>query len=115
MAKMATASETDRVTGGLKEDARRAAAQLLERLGRTEDANIVRAGGGDDFLEVRVALHALSDMAAKVQRLERALRCYADETLWEAHPHSEPLAAHDRGAMARAALAGREAFELHRD
>ena len=112
---MTTASATDRMTGELREEARRAAAELLESLGRHEDARIIRAGGGDDFPEVRVALLALCGMAAKVQRLERALRCYTDETLWEAHPHSEPLAVHDGGAMARAALAGREAFELHRD
>ena len=99
----------------LLKEARRAAAASLERVGRQADAAIIVTGGGDDFAEVQSALLALSALSAKVGRLERALRCYADETFWEADLHAESLAGHDGGEIARAALAGKEMFQQHRD
>lgn len=95
--------------------ARRAAADVLERSGRHLDSGIVRRGGGDDFAEVQAALKAVSAASAQVARLERALRCYADETFWEAVAHGDSLAAHDAGEIARAALSGKEMFQQHRD
>lgn len=40
-------------------EARRAAAAYLVSVGRSDDARVVSNGGGDDFLEVRVALQAI--------------------------------------------------------
>lgn len=95
-------------------DARRVAADLLDRMDRPQDAAIVRAGGGDDFVEVRAALAALSTVATRLRHWEQALRCYADTSFWEGDGHNACLALHDAGDMARAALAGRALFH-HRD
>ena len=48
-------------------------------------------------------------------RYERALRSYADPGFWEAEIVEATPAYHDQGLIARAALDGRELFELHRD
>lgn len=97
------------------DEARIAAAACMDRRGRQTEADIVRAGGGDDFPEMQAALHALSRMSAKVERLERALQCYADGTFWDADLYTESLAIHDAGQIARMALAGKELFQQHRD
>jgi hypothetical protein len=97
------------------EEARRIAAGLLERGGRAGDARLVAAGAADDFGEVRVALAALQRGHARSALLERALRCYADPTFWDDEMPEASLAFHDRGAIARSALAGRELFAQHRD
>lgn len=96
-------------------EARRVAAEHLGQAGRTADAAIVARGGGDDFTEVILARRAASSTSDRADRLERALRCYADESFWEELGENAALAAHDRGEIARAALAGRELYALHRD
>lgn len=101
-------------------DARRIAASYLTATGRPDDARMVIEGKGDDFVEVRVALQALGDAAAgdtaaRVGRLERALACYADASFWDADCAEASLAFHDRGDIARSALAGKELYAVHRD
>jgi len=96
------------------EEARALAAAALEAIGRADDAGIVRAGGGDDFPEVRVALAVLDAARERTGLLERALLYYADADLWEAEVAESALAFHDRGEVARSALAGRDLF-VHRD
>jgi hypothetical protein len=95
--------------------AREAAADYLAARGLTSDAAIVRQGGGDDFPEVAIALALLRGQEGERGRYERALRTYADPDFWEADIAEATLAYHDRGLIARAALTGRELFEIHRD
>ncbi len=97
------------------DQARELAAGFLTARGREAEAGIVRQGGGDDFPEVRLALAFQQANRAKLQRYERALHTYADTSFWDADVPEAALAYHDQGAVARAALAGRELFELHRD
>jgi hypothetical protein len=97
------------------ETARQAAAAVLQRMGRAAEAELVRKGCGDDFLEVRAALLATEQTATRVALLERALHCYADPDFWDAEPCEAMLAYHDRGDVARAALRGRDGFAQHRD
>lgn len=95
--------------------ARALAAELLTQRGQETDAGIVRQGGGDDFPEVRLAMALHKVFAPQLQRYERALQTYADDTFWEADIAEAALAYHDQGAVARAALDGKELFALHRD
>ena len=95
-------------------DARRTAASYLIAAGRADDANTVLAGNGDDYVEVRVALQALTETALRVGRAERALATYADQTFWEADCAEASLAFYDQGEIARSALAGKELYALHR-
>ena len=96
-------------------EARRAAAAYLVSVGRSDDARVVSNGGGDDFLEVRVALQAIGATVEQVGRLERALACYADQTFWDGDIPEASLAFHDGGDIARSALNGKELYALHRD
>lgn len=96
-------------------DARRAAAAHLTSAGRIDEASIVLEGGGDDFGEVRAAYRAISDVTERIERLERALGCYADPTFWCADSPEAALAFHDQGEIARSALNGKELYALHRD
>lgn len=98
--------------GRLINNARELAAAALAELGRNGDAAIVRAGGGDDFPEVRAAAAALSATGERTQLLERALRYYADEDLWEGEVPDAALAFYDRGEVARGALAGKDLLSL---
>ncbi len=95
--------------------ARLLAADFLVGHGQEEDARIVRQGGGDDFPEVQLALALQKAHAAKLRRYERALQTYADNAFWDAEITEAALAYHDQGAVARAALDGKELFALHRD
>jgi hypothetical protein len=95
--------------------ARMAAAAYLAARGKTMDAAIVREGGGDDFPEVAIAAALLRQGGDELGRYERALRSYADPGFWEAEIVEATPAYHDQGLIARAALDGRELFELHRD
>ncbi|HLY91530.1 MAG TPA: hypothetical protein VKQ27_21280 [Acetobacteraceae bacterium] len=97
------------------DQARLLAADFLVQHGQEADARIVRQGGGDDFPEVRLALALQKTHAAQLQRYERALRTYADGAFWDAEIAEAALAYHDQGAVARAALDGKELFALHRD
>lgn len=97
------------------EAARQFAADLLVEQGKRSDAAIVRNGGGDDFAEVRLALLIRKAVEADVRRYARALDAYADADFWDAECPEASLAYHDRGAIARSALEGRELFQLHRD
>ncbi|MDF0486643.1 hypothetical protein PX554_00745 [Sphingomonas sp. H39-1-10] len=99
----------------LIDDARRIAAAYLAGADRMGDARIVREGGGDDYVEVRVALEALAETTERVGRLERALACYADASFWETDCLDTSLAHHDQGEIARSALDGKELYGLHRD
>jgi hypothetical protein len=96
-------------------EARSVAAHFLEAHGQDAQARIVRAGAGDDFPEVQVALLTLESLTRKLERYGRALGSYAAADFWEAECPEAALAFHDRGEVARAALAGRELFELHLD
>jgi len=96
-------------------EARRSAALYLVTTGRADDARAVRDGKGDDYVEVRVALHALAETIVRVGRIERALACYADQAFWDADCAEASLAYHDQGEIARSALAGKELYALHRD
>jgi hypothetical protein len=95
--------------------ARHIAAQYLDSIGRIIDAKIVSDGGGDDFLEVVIALRSIKAMSIQTTRLRRALDCYADPTFWDDESSEVSLAFHDRGEIARAALIGKELYEQHRD
>jgi hypothetical protein len=95
--------------------AREAAAAYLTAAGKLSDADIVRGGGGDDFPEVQIALALQRAQDAERRRYERALQSYADPDFWDAEPAEAALAYHDQGLIARAALAGSELFQLHRD
>lgn len=97
------------------EEARQVAAGFLERGGHVQAAHLVKAGGADDFAEVRVALAALERSRSRLTLLERTLRCYADPTFWDDEMPEASLAYHDKGAMARSALTGKELFAQHRD
>lgn len=96
-------------------EARRAAAAYLLNVGRSDDARVVNSGGGDDFVEVRVALQAMGATMERLRRLERALGCYADQTFWDGDVPEASLAFHDEGEIARSALNGKELYALHRD
>jgi hypothetical protein len=100
---------------GTMDRARRIASELLVAKGRVNDARIVASGGGDDFAEVQIARSITEAAFANVARLERALRCYADPTFWEAECPETSLAFHDAGEIARSALVGKELYAQHRD
>jgi hypothetical protein len=96
-------------------EARSIAAAYLADRGLDSQAGIVRAGGGDDFPEVEVALLAIRSMLQRLDRYGRALNVYADADFWDGEFPDAALAFHDHGMVARAVLAGRELFEIHRD
>jgi hypothetical protein len=87
-------------------EARAIAAAFLEARGRPPLAATVRAGGGDDFDEVAVALAALRGHRREIERLRTALAVYADPDFWEASIAEAMPAYHDQGRIARDALAG---------
>ena len=94
-------------------EARAVAAAFLDAHGHPPLAATVRAGGGDDFAEVAVALAALRVHRREIERLRNALANYAEPDFWEASTAEATLAYYDHGAIAREALAGRE--PSHRD
>lgn len=106
------ASQTTEISIAL---ARQVAAAYLDGLGRSNDARIVTNGGGDDFPEVRIALAAGQAAQRRAALLERALRCYADPSFWDAEGADASLAHHDLGEIARSALLGKEHYAQHRD
>jgi hypothetical protein len=75
---------------------------------------MIRAGGADDFPEIRAATAWLEREATQSDRYESALRQYADPGFWDDMTPGGVLALHDGGEMARNVLAGRPAFD-HRD
>jgi hypothetical protein len=87
-------------------EARAVAAAFLEARGRPPLAATVRAGGGDDFDEVAVALAALRGQRRELDRLRAALAVYADPDFWEAGTPEAAQAYYDQGRIARDALAG---------
>ncbi|MDE8650727.1 hypothetical protein [Novosphingobium album (ex Liu et al. 2023)] len=95
-------------------EARGFAAALLRRNGRADLAAMVLRGDGDDFPEVEAARAVTLGHAARLARLEEALRLYADPDFWEDSHGAGSLATHDAGEMARNVLAGRPPF-YHRD
>lgn len=90
------------------ESARHIAADLLTASGRTVDAQIVLRGSTASSAHVERAV-------VQTAILQRALRCYADVTFWDAECPEASLAFHDRGEIARAALVGKELYGQHRD
>ena len=99
---------TERVIG----QAREFAATFLEGMRRQDLALIVRAGEGDDFPEVISAAALLEGYAENSALHEEALRLYADGDFWDDDLPGGSLASHDKGQMARNALAGRSPFYL---
>lgn len=91
-------------------DARRFVAVFFQGLRRTDLAEIVLAGGGDDFPEVQAAVALIEDDRARHAERERALRLYAGADFWDDTLPGGSLAWHDRGEMARNVLSGRDAF-----
>jgi len=89
-------------------DARAVAAAFLESHGQEPLGAAVRAGGGDDFPEMKIALAALRMHQRELERLRTALACYAEPDFWEANVSEATLAYHDHGTIARDALAGRD-------
>ena len=100
--------------GGNLLTARRFAAEVLEASSRADLARIVLRGDGDDFPEVKAALAALDRLHERIARQDEALRVYADPDFWEDDLPNGSLALHDRGEVARNALAGKRPF-FHRD
>lgn len=98
----------------LLRQARQIAASYLQESQRGFEADVVLRGGGDDFQEVQVAVRALAATASRLDLLERALHCYADEAFWDGEIAEATLSFHDQGDVARAALDGKE-FYAHRD
>jgi hypothetical protein len=98
----------------LLQQARQSAADYFGSIARPDLAEVVIAGGGDDFDEVRAAAQALSLQAERIARYEQALRQYADAEFWNEDLPGGALSSHDRGEMARNVLAGRSPF-YHRD
>lgn len=97
------------------DQARSIAATYLESGGHGAQACVVRTGGGDDFIEVKIALLALLAVRGEQQRYRQALANYADAEFWEAELPEATLAFHDRGEIARLAIAGRDLLDPHRD
>jgi len=89
-------------------EARAIAAAFLEARGQAPLAAMVRAGGGDDFAEVGIALAALRGQRREIERLRTALAAYAEPDFWEASTPEAALAYYDHGGIARDALAGRD-------
>lgn len=85
--------------------ARQAAAAMLHARGYPREAAIVRAGDGDDFAEVRIALELIKLREGQEQRLLTALTTYADPDFWEGEDVAQSAAFDDRGDIARTALA----------
>ena len=99
---------TDRTIG----QAREFVAAFLEGMRRQDLALIVRAGEGDDFPEVISAAALLQEYAGNNAFHEEALRLYADADFWDDELPGGSLAFHDKGQMARNALAGKAPFHL---
>jgi hypothetical protein len=92
--------------------AREIAAEHLIESGRSGEADIVRKGGGDDFPEVQIALRAITRLAERIGRLERALDHYADEAFWGGGDCHAALAFHDSGTVARQTLDGKDPLAM---
>jgi hypothetical protein len=90
------------------EQARAFAAAFLSGLRRQDLAAMVLAGAGDDFPEVLAATALIEDLAARGAHCAAALKAYADPEFWDEDLPGGALASHDKGAMARNVLAGRE-------
>ena len=90
--------------------ARAFAAEVLAAGARDDLAEIVRRGGGDDFPEVTAAIAVLGGLSDRLRQHAEALRVYADPDFWDDDLPGGPLAHHDRGEIARNALAGRRPF-----
>lgn len=93
---------------------REIAATYLQEHHRPFEAEVVLRGGGDDFQEVQIACRTLAGLTTRMDLLERALRCYADDAFWEGEVPEAALSYHDQGSVARSALEGKE-FYAHRD
>ena len=86
--------------------ARVAAARHLGDRGYSAEAETVRDGRGDDFAEVRIALHILAAADERLTRLEGALAMYAAGSFWTDDGSGRTAAEQDDGDIARHALAG---------
>lgn len=102
------------VTSSALAAARELVAQMFNSLRRTDLGALVAAGEADDFPEVVLATALMQEQADQMARQFDALRQYADPAFWDDDTPGGPLAAHDRGEMARNVLLGRPAF-FHRD
>ena len=86
--------------------ARIAAARHLDNRGYAAEAESIRDGRGDDFAEVRIALHILAGADERLMRLESALAMYAAASFWADDGSGMTAAELDDGNIARHALAG---------
>ena len=98
------------MTDPVIEQARELAAAFLDGMRRQDLALMIRAGEGDDFPEVVTAAALLEGLGARNLHQEQALKAYADREFWDDDLPGGSLASHDKGAMARNVLAGREPF-----
>ncbi|WP_206244645.1 hypothetical protein [Novosphingobium terrae] len=94
--------------------AARLVADMYDAINRPDLSGMIRAGGADDFPEIKAASSWLEQDAGRLARYESALRQYADPGFWDDMTPGGALALHDGGEMARNVLAGRPAFD-HRD
>jgi hypothetical protein len=94
--------------------AARLVADLYDAIDRPDLSGMIRAGGADDFPEIRAAAALLEQDAGRLAQYEAALLQYADPGFWDDMTPGGMLALHDGGEMARNVLAGRPAF-YHRD
>ena len=86
--------------------ARVAAARHLADRGYSAEADAIRDGRGDDFAEVRIALHIFAGADERLIRLESALEMYAAASFWADDGSGVTPAELDDGDIARHALAG---------
>ncbi len=68
-----------------------------------------------DFPEVQTASLVLAEANGDRQRLEQALRFYADASHWDSDMPDMSLTFLDRGELARTALKGKDQLGSHRD
>jgi hypothetical protein len=87
--------------------ARLVASRYLTDRGYDAEARIIASGSGDDFAEVRIALHLLTLQDERLDRYERVLTAYADPEFWN------DMADADQGRRARHALEGRDLPAQH--
>jgi hypothetical protein len=89
-------------------EARKLVAAHFQAVGRDDLSRMILAGQGDDMPEMAIALQARRDLMSMVERFERALAAYADESFWGDGECYSSLAYYDQGQVARAALAGED-------
>jgi hypothetical protein len=83
------------------EAARAAASAYLRERGYVQEAELVSAGKGDDFPEVRLAAQLIPRRNEIVERYRSALRFYADPDFWDKEGPGGALILSDQGKTAQ--------------